>query len=118
MKWVTDVISERLKCLREERGYTQSELSELLLVGSQTQIWRWESGKQKPSLDALIRIAILFEVSTDYLLGLTDLRNSVCKDDLDLKEQLLINALRTGLLSQAFTQFSDIVNQTNPKLTR
>ena len=33
---------------------------------------QWKQGKQKPSTEAIIKIAEYFKVSTDYLLGLTD----------------------------------------------
>jgi transcriptional regulator with XRE-family HTH domain len=32
----------------------------------------WETGSREPDLDTLKKLAVLFEISTDYLLGLTE----------------------------------------------
>ncbi len=88
---------DRLKILREGRGYTHHELANLLDVGS-AQIWRYESGKTAPTADVLTRMGKLFNVSTDYLLGLTDtpLPPGVSASDLSEKERNVIAALREG----------------------
>jgi len=61
----------KLKELREENGLSQTALAKLLHV-SQPAIAKWESGSREPEYEILIRIAQLFKVSTDYLLGLED----------------------------------------------
>ncbi|MCI9010476.1 MAG: helix-turn-helix transcriptional regulator [Clostridia bacterium] len=60
---------ERLKELRKERQIKQSELAALLSVDQRT-ISNWENGLREPDYNMLIKIASVFEVSTDYLLGL------------------------------------------------
>lgn len=60
-----------LKRQREARGLSQQALSDLLNV-SQGAVGLWESGKRKPDLETLIRIAKLFDVSTDSLLGISE----------------------------------------------
>ena len=65
--------SERLKLLRNENRYTQSAMAEIFglkLRGYQG----YEYGKTYPTVPGLIQIAKFFNVSTDYLLGLTDKR--------------------------------------------
>ncbi|MCI9352311.1 MAG: helix-turn-helix transcriptional regulator [Lawsonibacter sp.] len=65
--------SERLKLLRNENRYTQSAMAEIFglkLRGYQG----YEYGKTYPTVPGLIQIAKFFDVSTDYLLGLTDKR--------------------------------------------
>ena len=64
--------SIRLKELRELKGLSQSKLANELGY-TQPCIGKWEAGTRNPSLDDVIAIAIFFNVSTDYLLGLTDL---------------------------------------------
>lgn len=59
-------LGERIKELRKEHRWSQAELGEL--VGSDSQrISRYENGKITPSVDALIRLANVLEVSVDYL---------------------------------------------------
>jgi len=63
--------AERLKELRERRGLSQYKLAELLGVSPST-VAAWEVGRNEPSYDMLRKIADVFEVSVDYLLGKTD----------------------------------------------
>lgn len=58
-----------LKQQRERRGMSQQALSEVLEV-SQGAVGLWESGRREPNFDMLIRLAKLFGVTTDKLLGL------------------------------------------------
>lgn len=63
--------SQRLKELRTENNLTQAQLATKLGIRQQSYT-RYESGAGEPSLDTLIAIAKIFNVSVDYLLGLTD----------------------------------------------
>lgn len=57
-----------LKSLRTRKGMTQSELGEKLNI-SKVSISKYENGNQFPDTDTLQKIADVFSVSTDYLLG-------------------------------------------------
>lgn len=60
--------------LREARGARpQGKCAELLGI-SQVSLSQWERGTREPNLDALERIAKIFCVSVDWLLGLSDAR--------------------------------------------
>ncbi len=65
------IFSERLKKLRKESGYTQVQISENLNIRQQSYL-RYETGQGEPSLETLVKLAKLLDVSTDYLLGLSD----------------------------------------------
>lgn len=62
----------KFKRCREANGYTQEQLAEKLHTTAHA-VAEWESGERKPSLDKLIKLADLYNVSTDYLLGRTPL---------------------------------------------
>lgn len=62
------ILSERIHELRMRQGYTQVSLAKKLGVSKQA-VSNWENGNIQPSIDMLIRIADLFSVTTDYLLG-------------------------------------------------
>ncbi|MGI5894576.1 MAG: helix-turn-helix domain-containing protein [Candidatus Merdivicinus sp.] len=64
---------ERLKILRQEKGKTQSEIAEMIGVKKLAYI-HYEQGRRKLSADALIILARYYDVTTDYLLGLTEER--------------------------------------------
>ena len=63
----------RLKLLREERKLTQTEVAAFLGVGRNT-LSRYETGERAPDTDTVARLAGYFDVTTDYLLGLSNER--------------------------------------------
>lgn len=60
-------LQERVKQLRKEHGWSQGELAERV-GGDPAQISRYENGRITPSADAVVKLAEVFDVSTDYLL--------------------------------------------------
>ncbi|MDE6868697.1 MAG: helix-turn-helix domain-containing protein [Clostridia bacterium] len=62
--------AERLKELRNEKGKSQKEMANELTFSIPT-LSHWECGYQEPSFKDLITLCRYFQVSTDYLLGLT-----------------------------------------------
>jgi transcriptional regulator with XRE-family HTH domain len=88
---------DRLRTLRESKGYTHQELAYLLEI-SIGQIWRYEAGKTDPSGDVLARMSRVLGTTTDYLLGLTDdsIPSNLNESDLTHKERTIIAALREG----------------------
>lgn len=67
--------SERLKKLREDHNYTQQQLADALHV-SKNSISHYELKVSMPSIDVMIEIADLFDVTLDYLLGRTNVNLS------------------------------------------
>lgn len=63
-----DIFKERLKDLRIEHGYKQEEMSRKLNLTASAYGY-YEQGRNEPSLETLYKIAQLFQVSIDYLLG-------------------------------------------------
>lgn len=63
---------ERLKSLREKKGLTQVQLSELTGITTR-QIQKYEGGQSRPRLDAADKLAKALNVSTDELLGNSDM---------------------------------------------
>lgn len=62
---------DRLRAIREQRQFSQDELAARLGFGA-SQMNRYENGKADPSMDVLKRMAAELQVTTDWLLGLTD----------------------------------------------
>lgn len=67
------MLGDRIKELRQSHSLSQVELAKQLHVSKQT-ISNWENNNVPPSIDTLMRIAIFFDVSTDYLLELSNKR--------------------------------------------
>ena len=63
---------ERMKDLREDNDLRQSDMAKILALTNQQAYQRYESGKVLIPLPLLIKIAQYFDVSLDYLTGLTN----------------------------------------------
>ena len=61
----------RLKDLREDRDISQSTVANYLNIRQNTYS-QYENGKRQIPIDCLIKLAVLYCVSTDYILELTD----------------------------------------------
>ncbi|MTD30194.1 helix-turn-helix domain-containing protein [Planomicrobium sp. YIM 101495] len=64
-------LGRKIKQLRDREGYQQKDFATKLGV-SNVVLSRYESDERKPDYDTLLKIADLFEVSVDYLLGRTE----------------------------------------------
>lgn len=64
----------RMRNLREDNDLTQQEVATMLGT-SQTMYARYERGANEMPIRHLIKLAKYYDVSTDYLLGLTKERN-------------------------------------------
>ncbi|MBP2072288.1 helix-turn-helix domain-containing protein [Thermoanaerobacterium butyriciformans] len=78
---------ERLRRLREEKGLLQRELAEKLNL-SRVAITHYEQGKRFPEWGTLQKMADLFNVSVDYLLGRTEHRHNHTSNAKDKTETI------------------------------
>ena len=81
----------RIKELREEIKMTQVRLSIELEVAQET-ISAYEHDKHYPSISALIKMREIFNVSIDYIMGFSDVRNPI--QNLNNEEQVVLNFFR------------------------
>lgn len=68
------IISKKIKLLREEANLTQSQLAEKLGIATSS-ISQYESGDRIPSDNIKMKMAQFFDVSLDFLMGYSDIRN-------------------------------------------
>lgn len=97
---------KKIKELRNEHNITMKKLGEIVGV-SESAISQYENGKRQPDIETLKVFADFFNVSIDYLLGKSDLRNP-----LDIPEHIegiadLILRMRSD------DEFSGIINKIN-----
>ncbi|MCH5324180.1 MAG: helix-turn-helix transcriptional regulator [Eubacterium sp.] len=64
-------IYNRIRDLREDRDLTQVQCAKMLYVSKNTYI-RYERGEIEPKFDVIIRMAKFYDVSVDYIAGLTN----------------------------------------------
>lgn len=89
------MIAERIKELRQARGWTQADLARRLSV-TRNGVNSWEQGLSTPSPASLVDLARLFSVSTDYLLGVERL-NTVNVTGLDERDVAILAELADRL---------------------
>ncbi|QTD42144.1 helix-turn-helix domain-containing protein [Sporosarcina sp. Te-1] len=91
------MLGQRLKKLRLDRKLTQKQLAEKIKV-THVSISGYENGNRYPDTDTLQRLADYFDVSTDYLLGRSNLTNTVPVAGQEIilspEELLLFNELK------------------------
>jgi len=61
------MVADRIKALREQKGLTQTDLSNQLGI-TRSSVNAWEMGISVPSTQYIVELAHIFKVSTDYLL--------------------------------------------------
>ncbi|ABS33754.1 helix-turn-helix transcriptional regulator [Clostridium botulinum] len=82
------MFGDRLKELREEKQLTQEELGKFLNVSRQA-ISSYESEETEPSINNLIKLANIFNISLDYLLGRTKERYNLNLEDKKNKDLII-----------------------------
>lgn len=83
---------DKIRALRLSQEMTQKELGQKLQV-SEVSVRNWETGVKKPSIGAIIALSKLFDVSTDYILGV-DYNTDFHPIYIDKQEKKLLNHYR------------------------
>ena len=85
-------MGDKLKSLRIEKKLTQKQVAERIGLAISA-VSSYESGTRYPSYDVLVKLAYIFHVSTDYLLGITKERTidvtGLKDDEIELVLQLV-----------------------------
>ncbi len=84
---------QRLRDLREDCDKTQQEIAELLGI-IQVQYHRYESGKREIPYHMVIQLSEYYNVSIDYIAGLTNDKKGLTKSSLSPIETQLLNKFR------------------------
>lgn len=92
---------KKISIQRKLKRFTQSYVADYLHISTST-LSNYENNIHEPDLDTLVKLATLFEVSTDYLLGRT--QNSC---DFTILEQNISGELTVGEFLNATQSFSD-----------
>ncbi|MCM1221218.1 MAG: helix-turn-helix domain-containing protein [Lachnospiraceae bacterium] len=87
-------ISNRIKQLRIKNEYTQKQLSDMVGL-TPKMISFYENGERTPPIDILLKLVQIFDVSSDYILGLTD--ECISSEDAEWKSHPVSNRLGTIL---------------------
>lgn len=98
LKEVVNMIADRIKTLREQQNKTQTELAKQLGI-TRSSVNAWEMGISVPSTQYIVELANIFQVSTDYLLGVNT-TSSISVAGLSDKDIELIHSIISHLKSK------------------
>lgn len=98
----------KFRNLRKKNNLLQSDIAEKLNVSTST-IGMWEQGRNQPDNESLIKIANLFNVSTDYLLD-NDLKDVNVSEDNKKLVQSLVDGLTNPLNKALYSKASELKN--------
>ena len=108
---VVNMNLERLFFLREENDLRQVDLAKALNLGSRTSISDWETGREIIPLEKLNKYANYFNVSIDYIVGLTNTKEcQIINSELNL--QTIAERLKTFRKENHLTQ-EKLANELN-----
>ncbi len=87
---------ERIFALVEESGLTNKAIEQAVGIANGS-FSKWKKGDYAPSADYILKLAKYFNVSTDYLFCLSDVREVQTKVEISLtdEERLLLDAYRS-----------------------
>ena len=106
---------ERYEALCAEHGMKPQAQKMLDIVGiTSPSISGWKNGSQ-PKADVLCRLASFFSVTTDYLLGLSEIRNFTAISIPNEEEQLLLEAYRSASVQGRFNIIQVCMNEKQTK---
>lgn len=83
-----ETTGSRIADLRKQRGWSQQQLAEKMSV-SQSTVGMWESDKRKVSAEDIIKLATLFNKTTDYLLVLNQTPADATQQEVDDLHRIL-----------------------------
>lgn len=98
------MLGDRLRWLRNKAALSQADVAEQIGM-SESQVLKWENNKAEPDAKSLRKLARLFGVTSDYLLGLSDDPRGYMDTDLSANEWAIIRAVRDS----SFTDFMALV---------
>lgn len=112
--------SLKLRELREEKKIKQKDLAEIMNVSPNT-VSYWEQGKREPNFDDLKKLADIFDVSLDYLLGrdnskcanLSNEQKKLLNDFEELNksnQEIILSTIAAFLTQQAARVFGNVIN--------
>lgn len=104
-----NILGQRIKALRNDYNFTQQDVAKKLNI-SIAALSRYETGAFEPkSVELIVDFSILYNVSTDYLLGKTDVKNPYI--DFDKMDIGLTNKTYENLTEAQKLQIKKLISE-------
>lgn len=108
---MNEAFSARLSALRKERGLSQKEAAEALGI-SGALLSHYEKGIRECGLQFICKAAAFYDVSCDYLLGVSNTRRSI-NEEFDAKDTAQDKEFRLGTMFRAAVMLNDTLSATS-----
>jgi len=91
---IKKVLGERLKAARERKNLKQNRVAHYLGIHNST-LAKYESGEREPDIETINKLARLYEVSVDYLMGRSEKETKVIEKsyELDQLDKEIVNII-------------------------
>ena len=109
-------ITERIKKLRKRRDITQTEMAKKLSV-TQSTYAHYERGSRDPTYTTFIKICQIFDVSADYLLGLSDTKKHITLESIRINTKGL-SSFEQEIIAYLIKTFKDNNENEHPKISK
>lgn len=106
------MLGDNIKNLREEANLTQADLAKLLNVSPST-VGMWEQNRRSPDTEFLKKLTTIFNVSSDYLLGISMFKNYT--DDPNITIALHTDTPYSELTDEARKEVNDFIEYVKQK---
>jgi len=103
-----NTLSERLKTLRTRHTMSQQKLAENLNL-SRELLSNYEQGRREPDYNTLILISNFFDVSIDYMLGVTEVEKRLLHKSVSDKYNCLMTDI-SGLSKESISELETYIN--------
>lgn len=87
------ITAERIKALRLENGLSQTLLAKVIKA-TQKEYWRLECQDYKPNIIRLVELAYFYNVSLDYIMGISDEKTPISEGNVFSVNGFCINDLK------------------------
>lgn len=105
-------LADRLKELRTEKSLSQTKLAELFNI-SQQAVSHYEKGVRDIDTSLIKNLANFFDVSTDYLLGISEIRNYT--DDSNITIAINSNTYNDNIPREAKKEINEFIEYVKQK---
>jgi transcriptional regulator with XRE-family HTH domain len=105
-------LGERIRSLRIEKEMSQEEIANMFGLKNRSTVSNWEAGRISPDHEIIVKLSQLFNVSTDYILGVSNIRNENEFVEIKMKDGTILKSymeLFDGLEPEDFEKVVKII---------
>jgi len=108
------MLSKRLKALRQENNLLQKDIAKKLNISTSAYGF-YEQGKRTPDLETVLKLAEIFDVTIDYLLGRNDIKTPIRNGKYTIETKINNHLNLEGLPNEAVKEIENYIKYIKTK---